>query len=305
MAITRANSPLRYPGGKQVLSTVLGHLLKLNGATGGVYVEPYAGGAGAALTLLFDEHVDQIVVNDADPAVYALWHALLNRTDEFVKLLETTPATVEEWRRQRAIYQKPARYSMLSRGFATFFLNRCNRSGIIATGGPIGGLRQEGAWKIDARLNREQLGQRIRKIAMYRDRIQLFNLDAIHLLKTVVEPLSATTKTFVYLDPPYFHKARELYLKYYSPLDHAVLADRMALPCSYLWVMSYDNVPEIRRLYRGFRQVAFDLGYSARDTRTGTELLIANREFIFPRGWRTRIPSDYITCADRTAPLPR
>jgi D12 class N6 adenine-specific DNA methyltransferase len=145
-------SPLRYPGGKQVLSRVLTRIIELNGATGGTYIEPYAGGAGAALALLFEEHVDRIVINDADYRIYAFWRAALSQTDAFVDRIRTVRLTVGEWRRQREIFQRGRRESILRLGFATFYLNRCNRSGIIASDGPIGGLDQRGKWKIDARL---------------------------------------------------------------------------------------------------------------------------------------------------------
>src|SRR5260370_21263225 len=160
--MARAYSPRRYPGGKQALSRVLAHLIEINDAGGGTYVEPYAGGAGAALSLLIAEHVDRILINDADGRVFAFWQAALNQTERFVNLVQTTRASVREWRRQRDIYLHPRRHSVLRVGFATFYLNRCNRSGIIGNGGPIGGLKHKGPWKIAARFNREYLLRRIR-----------------------------------------------------------------------------------------------------------------------------------------------
>src|SRR4029079_1838113 len=171
-----ATSPLRYPGGKQVLSNVLAYIIRLNRLQEGTYVEPFAGGAGAALSLLYGEHVQRVMINDADPAIAAFWRAALVQSPGFLKLLKTTPLTVREWERQREIYFHPYRYSSLRVGFATFYLNRCNRSGIIASGGPIGGPKQKGEWRIDARFNREELRQRIQRVAQYRDRIELFNL---------------------------------------------------------------------------------------------------------------------------------
>jgi DNA adenine methylase len=140
-------SPLRYPGGKQVLTNVLAHLIRLNELQGGVYAEPYAGGAGAALSLLFGEHVERIAINDADLCVYAMWKSILTDTDRFVAKIKRAKLTVDAWRRHRVIYRSPHGRPLLDVGFATFFLNRCNRSGIIATGGPIGGINQTGKWK--------------------------------------------------------------------------------------------------------------------------------------------------------------
>ena len=162
-------SPLRYPGGKQILARVLAHLIKVNGREGGVYVEPYAGGAGAALSLLYGEFVRQIIINDKDPSIHAFWDAVLNKTANLSKLVRETPLTVEEWQRQRQIYLASKKHSALRVGFAAFYLNRRNRSGIIGNAGVIGGQKQTGKWKIDARFNREDLVARIQRVAQYRD----------------------------------------------------------------------------------------------------------------------------------------
>lgn len=297
-------SPLRYPGGKQILARVIGHLIKLNGLEGAVYVEPYAGGAGAALSLLFGEHVRNVVINDADSRVHAFWDAALNRTNELVKLIRDTPLTVEEWRRQRALYLNPGRASRVRVGFAAFYLNRCNRSGIIGNAGLIGGIKQTGEWKLDARFNREDLVRRIERVVHYRERIELHNLDALDLLRGVLLKPSQAGRAFVYLDPPYFSKGSQLYLNHYTPEDHSALA-RHLRSAKFTWVMSYDNVSAIRKLYAGYRQVAFSLGYSAREWKIGKELLIIPPHVHFPTVWSKRIPGKFITAADRLpCPLP-
>lgn len=297
------HSPLRYPGGKQVLSRIVAHLIRMNECAGGVYVEPYAGGASIALSLLFGEHVDRVVINDADVCIHSFWKAVLLDTERFIKLLRETPTTVEEWAKQREVYLQPKRYGALKLGFATFFLNRCNRSGIISRGGPIGGQQQDGAWKIDARFNRTELERRIRRIAAYRDRITLSQRDAIALLQEDL-PRLASLRPFVYLDPPYYEKGRELYLSYYNHADHEKLASHLENEASYRWVMSYDNVPEINALYRGFRRVRFSLDYSARERREGTEVMILPAMLTFPQAWVRTIPRRFITAADDAPRMP-
>ncbi|TKC93696.1 DNA adenine methylase [Polyangium fumosum] len=303
--MTIAHSPLRYPGGKQVLANLLAHVIDLNNVRGGTYAEPYAGGAGAALALLFSERVDRIVINDADRCVYSFWHAIVFETESFIELLQSTEPSVEGWARQREIYQNPNGKSILQTGFATFFLNRCNRSGIISNGGPIGGRGQAGKWKINARWNGDELRRRIQKIALYRDRISVTNKDAVDFLKVDVTALDPLSKPFVYLDPPYYEKGRNLYLNYYHPDDHAQLASYITSDdVAFLWVMSYDNVPEIHRLYRRQRRVPFSLGYSAREVRDGSEVLILKRGLKFPREWAHGIPQQFISCGAE-AMIPR
>lgn len=295
----RSCSPLRYPGGKQVLANALARLIQMNGASGGTYVEGYAGGAGAALNLLFEEHVDRIIINDADYSIYAFWRSVLNTTEPFVDLIESTPVNIAEWRRQRQIYRGGRKHGLLRLGFATFYLNRCNRSGIIATGGPIGGFQQKGKWRINARFNRADLIQRVRRVASYRERIEVTNLDAAEFVEAKVAVLSAKARPFAYFDPPYFAKGQDLYMNYYKPDDHAVFAEYVRQNCNVPWVISYDDVSEIRRLYHPLRRVPLTLEYTARDRRRGREILILQPGLRFPAEWRDGLPVGQLSAARR------
>jgi DNA adenine methylase len=304
--VAEAVSPLRYPGGKQILARVLGHLIRMNGREGGIYVEPYAGGAGAAFSLLFGEYVKQIFINDADSRIFAFWDSVVHQTGKFLKLLFETSLSVEEWKRQREIYSKPGRHSRVRVGFAAFYLNRCNRSGIIVNAGLIGGKSQTGKWKMDARFNRTDLAARIEKIARYKERISIFNLDATEFLRTKLPNPSVVDRAFVYLDPPYYAKSNQLYLNHYTPEDHSAFA-KYLLRARFKWVMSYDNVPEIQKLYSTYRRVPFNLGYSARECKLGKEILILPPHIHFPRAWLRGIPDQFISAATIIAgriPLP-
>ena len=93
-------SPLRYPGGKSSLAHFLMRVIHLNKLEGGCYAEPFCGGAGAALSLLYSGIVDKIILNDADPAIYSFWWALLTYPEEFLRLVRDTPLTIDEWKKQ-------------------------------------------------------------------------------------------------------------------------------------------------------------------------------------------------------------
>lgn len=280
----RAPSPLRYPGGKTCLYPLMSTILRMNRLELRPYAEPYAGGGGLALALLYGGHVSDIHLNDLDLSIWSFWHCVLNRTDELTYMVEKTPVTVEEWRRQRAIYLAQDGSDTLALGFATFFLNRTNRSGIIKEAGVIGGLAQLGTYKIDCRYNREELTRRIRRIARYRKRIQIYRRDALAFMKDI-EKLSI--KPFICIDPPYFHKGSSLYTSFYRPSDHSVLAASiLELDCP--WVVTYDNVPEISDLYKDRRQFEFDITYSVETKRVGTELLIPSKGLKLPVSVRDR-----------------
>src|SRR6266566_2928267 len=139
-------SPLRYPGGKARLVDFFERLIERNGLTDGHYVEPYAGGAGLALGLLQGGVVSHIHLNDLDRSVYALWFTIINDSDWLCERIVSCELSIREWSKQRLVQRNKRQVSLRSLAFSTFFLNRTNRSGIIRSGGPIGGLGQEGKW---------------------------------------------------------------------------------------------------------------------------------------------------------------
>ena len=149
-------SPLRYPGGKGKVADYFKQIFRENFLYDGIYVEPYAGGASVALSLLFNEYASKIIINDIDRSIFSFWHSVLNNTDELCKLIFDTPVTVDNWEIQRHVQKNKHQQNLLEVGFSTFYLNRTNRSGIISAG-IIGGRQQTGEWKIDARFNKKNL----------------------------------------------------------------------------------------------------------------------------------------------------
>lgn len=281
MPVQRYTTPLRYPGGKSKLANFMKLLFRLNRLEDGEYVEPYAGGAAVALALLYEEYASHIHINDLDPAVHAFWHSVLHKTDALCQLVQDTPVTAEEWQRQRAIYAKGLRAGRLPLGFAAFFLNRTNRSGIIGSGGMIGGTEQTGPWSIDARYNKAELRQRIEKVASYAGRISLYNEDAATLLQRVAAMLPKRSLT--YLDPPYYVKgARRLYANYYKDADHAALA-RVVAKLGGHWVVSYDAAPRILELYGKYRRTIYGLRYTAQDRYDGREAMFFSPSLTLPQ----------------------
>ena len=243
------------------------------------YAEPFAGGCGLALTLLYEGYVSDIHVNDIDPSIWAFWHSVLNQTDELAYMIAKTPITIEEWRYQREVHLVQDVDDPLALGFSTFFMNRTNRSGIIKAAGVIGGLKQTGPYKIDCRFNRDDLIRRIRRVAKYRSRIHLYRRDALAFIKDICSRLLETT--FFCIDPPYFNKGSSLYTNFYNSSDHAILASSL-LGIKNPWIVTYDKDPAIKMLYRDRRQFEFDLSYSVETKRLGTELLIASKGLRLP-----------------------
>ena len=263
-------TPLRYPGGKGKLADFVKSILQKNNLVDGEYCEPYAGGAAVALELLMHEYVTRIHINDISRPLYALWSSILNRPDDFSRKIRDATLSVRAWDRQKAIFRNPDDHDDLDLGFATFYLNRTNRSGILR-GGIIGGRAQNSEWNIDARYNSKDLAARVEAIASMRDRILVYNKDAAEFLTGTVANLPK--RSLVYLDPPYFVKGKDLYIDHYGAKDHAVIARLVRRITTQAWIVSYDDVPQIRALYTRYRGLRYELGYSARDVAKGVELM--------------------------------
>lgn len=264
-------SPLRYPGGKASLAGFFGDIIEALGIDHPRYVEPYAGGVGAGVALLRQGIVDELVVNDIDPAVHAFWRSAVDDNANLIELVATTPLTVDEWQKQRDIYRARDESDMLRLGFAFFFLNRTNRSGIL-NAGVIGGQLQQGKYKIDARFNRETLIERLAAIGRLADRIAVTDLDG----RTVIQQCAQDERAFMYIDPPYVQAGSQLYLNAFDGRDHKALAAVVNAVHQAHWLMTYDAAPLIENLYREQFQCRLELTYSARYPGQAEELLVAS-----------------------------
>lgn len=256
-------SPLRYPGGKGRLGPWVATLLRANCLEGGCYVEPYVGGAGVALFLLLRGHVRRIVINDADPAVFAFWHTMVNEPEALIHEIRTRPPTMDTRAWAQDVLAHHDEHARGEVAFATFFLNRTSRSGIL-TAGAIGGKAQNGPYKLDARYNRADLITRIEAIATVRDRIQIHGLDAIAFLDKIVPKLPK--KTLIYLDPPYYVKGSQLYRNCYTHQDHVAVASKVRT-LTHPTLVTYDDAPEIRKIYKGMTSSHLSLHYSTHTAR--------------------------------------
>lgn len=273
-------SPLRYPGGKAKLAPFVKSIILANGLSDGEYVEPFAGGAAVAMELLLQEFVSRVRINDISRPVHAFWKSLLTQTDELCRKVRNTPLTVDAWDKQKGILLDHENYDDLELGFATFYLNRTNRSGIL-NGGIIGGRDQTGTWKIDARYNSPELIGRIEAIAKMRSRISLTKQDALKFITAGTQRWPE--KTLIYLDPPYYEKGRDLYYDFYKHDDHAkVAAFVKSSILKQSWIVSYDNAAPIKKLYRGCEHITYTVGYSARNRSEGTEIMFFHDALTVP-----------------------
>ncbi len=257
------------------MASFLTDIIDLNYLRGCAYFEPYAGGAGAALNLLKEGVVSELYLNDADERIYAFWRSVQLYPERFMERIASVPLTITEWHKQHEICLNPSKYSLFDIGFATFFLNRCNRSGVLIGAGPIGGYEQKGKWRMDVRFNREELSRRIFHLSRYRERIHVSCNDALNFLKTSLPRGRGRDHIFIYLDPPYVNKGQRLYLNSYNADDHAFLAKYLNEQHRLQWIVSYDDNELIRRLYASFRIALLPIKYTLQQKRSAYELIIA------------------------------
>jgi DNA adenine methylase len=267
------HSPLRYPGGKAILYPLLRDLVELNLGKSRIYAEPYAGGCGAALELLFNGVVEEVMLNDADPHIHSFWQAVLNDTNWLVDRIDRVRVSMPEWKRQRRIYDNHKNHDLREVAFSTFFLNRCNRGGILPKAGPIGGFDQTGNYLINARFHKEHLIERILSIAEKREQITFENLDASDFIRDRLAQFR-NTRLLMYIDPPYYVQGEGLYLNHYTPKDHTDIARLLRSRRHRNWVLSYDNEQPILDLYHDMNTLYFDLQYSLQNVAVAKEIMV-------------------------------
>ena len=285
MQITNKSvSPLRYPGGKTKLAPFLSHTILINQIKNPIFCEPFAGGAGLSLKLLLEGKIERIILNDVDQGIYSFWYAVFFDMQRLIDKITEIEVSLEERERCKKVLfecsnsRKTSGYTF-DLGFPTFFLNRVNVSGIIK-GGAIGGIKQEGKFKIDSRFGKTGLIAKILKLAEFRDKVRLFNLDVIEFINSVLlcdDAVGRKDDLFIFLDPPYFRQGKTLYSEFYRAEDHFCLASIIKKKLSdFYWVLTYDNESFIFDLYKNFNPKRFCLQYSASAKITATELMFSS-----------------------------
>lgn len=268
-------TPLRYPGGKAKIYRFVSKLISSNFPFKPEYAEPYSGGFGLGLKLLLKEKVSKVYINDLDINIYSFWYSVFHDTQSLISLIRNSKISVEEWKIQRAIFFD-SNASVLQKGFATFYLNRTNRSGIL-NARPIGGLNQAGNYKIDCRFNKDNLISLIEKIAGYRDRIELSNLEGLDFIRYIENNKS---DVLLYLDPPYVLRGRELYKNSFTETDHKNLQSAL-INLTTPWFLTYDDNTLIEDLYSSMDIKKFAITYSVQSKRKSNEIIVFSNKIPF------------------------
>ena len=240
---SRSRSPLRYPGSKARFAKFIAQSLHLNGRKDVSLIEPFCGGASVSIALMECGLAAEIALNDADPGVAAFWDIVFNKDGAkwLAGQVERVPLTLTEWDRQKHLVACTVREAALR----CLFINRTSFNGILHhRSGPIGGRTQDKR-TLDCRFNRQKLAARILELSEYRDRVIAVECDP---WRTFCSRYWRRKNAVFYIDPPFYHKAQNLYEYWFEEADHRVLRDKLR-NISASWMLSYDDAPEVRALY--------------------------------------------------------
>lgn len=287
MSVRRYLSPLRYPGGKARMAPFLGEMFaaQVSMMDVEVWIEPFAGGGGAGLTLLDADAVGEVWLTEKNPAIAALWRTLLSEPGRLAARVECATPDLRLWERARetvASVQGGSEVGDHELGFAALVLNRCSRSGIVAPRvGPIGGRTQSGRWTVASRWNGPALADRIRHIGSLASRVRIDEGDGVNAISELDES-GIEDEVLVFADPPYLREGNRLYAHGMSPGDHQRLADALNA-CPARWMLTYDDEPSVwADLYPDRRVLAYRIANTANRARIARELAVFSDNLDLP-----------------------
>lgn len=266
MFCTKYLSPFRYPGSKQSIVRYIYEILKRNKIEPTCIVEPFAGSATVALHLLYNKVVKNAIISDKDLLIYSFWKTLKDDPSYIISFISEVKITLENFYKYKNIARNANKTDIYKLAETCIFLNRTSFSGILTEKvGPIGGKHQQSDYPIDCRFMRKSLLKRIENIRPLFSNITVLNHSWKRTLDYCTNKLSKTesNKIFYYFDPPFYNKAGELYNHYFSKTDHVLFCNNI-INIKSPWILSYDNAPEIKNMYKNIRKrnVHIDIPYS-------------------------------------------
>lgn len=265
-----SKSPLRYPGGK---AKVLDCLLPLFPSDVAELREPFVGGGSVFLSFIaMYQGLRRCWINDLNPDVASFWHVLKEMPNRLVDLVWEFKTNFPDGRKlyQHLMWNYPAG-DELSRAVRFFIINRITFSGVMDAGGYSANAFQH-------RFTMTSL-QKLQDAAAF--------LRPVRVSQGDYEPLlsSAGERVFLFLDPPYYSATdSKLYGEggvLHTAFDHERFAFDLKR-CPHRWLLTYDDDPDIRRLFAFARIQPWHVQYGMNNVNKqsqalkGKELLIRN-----------------------------
>jgi DNA adenine methylase len=257
-AIPGTKSPLAWVGGK---SNLVAKILPL-APPHICYVEAFAGAAW----MLFKKPPSKVeVINDANSELTNLYRILQHHIDEFLRYFRWLLTAREEFDRFKVA--KPETLTDVQRAVRFYYLLKMGHGGKVTS--PCFGYGTTQGPRLNLMRIEEDLSQaHLRLSGVYVE-----CLDWRSILKRYDRP-----HTWFYLDPPYYG-SEGYYGKGLFEREHfKELRDQLA-GLAGKWLLSINDVPEIRSIFKGFTikpvQTTYSMG-SAERGKAQKELLILN-----------------------------
>ena len=271
----------RYPGGKAKFKDEILKAIKDTCEGCLEYREPFFGGGSVGLMVIEENNpglaatglpkfpFETFWINDKDIGVYSLWRAVVEFPDRLREQIKKYVPKVDDFEAFKDFFlngnpdpQTPE--EIVDVGFKKLAIHQISYSGLgVKSGGPLGGKEQKSKYKIDCRWSPNYMEKKLKNVhEQFKGITRVTNSDFSAMIEDV------SVKAFIYLDPPYYVKGGELYHHSFGEADHIRMAE-MLKNTKHSWVLSYDDCPEVRELYRWARIEAFDANYTINGVHTG------------------------------------
>ena len=271
-------SPFRYPGGKTWLVPRLRQWLNSHSFKPRKFIEPFAGGAIAGLTVAFERLAESVIIVEKDEQVAAVWQTII-AIDGGAEWLASKILNFTLTPESASLLLSSRLRSPRNVAFKTIVQNRISHGGILANGAGLLKNGEKGKG-ILSRWYPETLARRILDISNIRKNIKFIKSDGFQIIKKYLH----MPDVVFFVDPPYTaskKKAGSRLYKYHQ-VDHEKLFELMS-KANGDFLMTYDDADEVRALARKYRFETRLVAMTNTHNTTMTELLIG-RDLDWVRG---------------------
>lgn len=274
---------IRYPGSKAKLVDDIiksfpdEFLVPLFVSDSVHYVEPFFGSGAIGFAVMSRMHRGaKVSIADADIGIASLWRAVWKEPRELCRRIVNYVPSVESFYELKA---SDGEYTDdVDTGFRKLALHRVSVSGFgYMAGGPIGGREQQGNYTVECRWRPERMTRIVKDLHRLLAKFARMEIECRCVFESL-QRIENQSQAFVYLDPPYFEKGSQLYKHGFTGDNHKRLAGILQ-QASFGWAASYDDHPEIRKLYSWANATTLEITYSnaictAPSRRKNSEILI-------------------------------
>ncbi|KUG24585.1 methyl-directed repair dna adenine methylase [hydrocarbon metagenome] len=259
---------LSYLGGKSSLTGKIIPLIPKHTC----YCEVFA---GAAWLLFKKEESEVEIINDINTDLVTLYRVVKHHLEEFIRYLKWILVARDEFARFKL--EEPDTLTDIQRAVRFFYLLKNAYSSKL-----VGQCLNISTYRTPA-FNLLRIEEELSAVHLRLHRVYIENRPYEKIIERYDRP-----HTFFYLDPPYYGCESDYGPGIFKREDFQRLRDMLA-QIKGRYILSINDIPEIRRLYKGLRMESVSTTYNvsgAKKTKA-KELLIMNFQVVLHRAvWR-------------------